>query len=34
MTVACVSHRPGEPMRARTIPAEITARFEVAPGVP
>ena len=34
MTVACVSHRPGEPMRARTIPADISARFEVAPGVP
>ena len=31
MTVACVDQRPGEPMRARRIPADIAARFEVAP---
>jgi YbgC/YbaW family acyl-CoA thioester hydrolase len=33
MTVACVSQRPGEPMRARSIPADIIARFEGAPSV-
>jgi YbgC/YbaW family acyl-CoA thioester hydrolase len=33
MTVACVSQRPGEPMRARSIPADIVARFEGAPSV-
>lgn len=33
MTVACVSHRPGEPMRAMPIPADIAARFSVAPDV-
>jgi acyl-CoA thioester hydrolase len=33
MTVACVSHRPGEPMKGVTIPAEIAARFHVAADV-
>ena len=33
MTVACVSHRPGEPMKGIAIPADIAARFEVAPDV-
>jgi YbgC/YbaW family acyl-CoA thioester hydrolase len=33
MTVACVSQRAGEPMRARSIPADIVARFEGAPSV-
>jgi YbgC/YbaW family acyl-CoA thioester hydrolase len=31
MTVACGCHVPGEPMRARSIPADVSARFEVAP---
>ena len=29
MTVACVRHVPGEPMKAVPIPADIAARFEV-----
>lgn len=33
MTVACVSHRPGEPMKGVAIPAEIAARFHVAADV-
>lgn len=32
MTVICVRMRPGEPMKAAEMPAEIGARFEVAPG--
>jgi acyl-CoA thioester hydrolase len=34
MTVACVSHRPGEPMKGIAIPANIAARFKVVPDVP
>jgi len=30
-TVACVSKRPGEPMKAIDLPADIVARFAVAP---
>ena len=30
LTIACVSKRPGEPMRGTEIPPEIAARFEVA----
>ena len=30
MTVACVSHGPGQPMKAIAIPADIAARFEVS----
>ena len=30
MTIACVSHRPGEPMKAVAIPEAIASRFEVA----
>ncbi len=30
MTVACVSQRPHEPMRAIAIPPDVAARFEVA----
>jgi acyl-CoA thioester hydrolase len=33
MTVACVTHLPGEPMRAVEIPGDIAARFEVAADV-
>jgi len=33
MTVACVSHRAGEPMKGIAIPAEIAARFAVAADV-
>ena len=32
LTVACVRHRPNEPMKAIEIPPEIAARFQVAPG--
>ena len=32
-TVACVSKRPGEPMKAIDLSAEILAGFEVAPDV-
>ena len=30
MTVACVSHRPNEPMRSVPIPADVASRFHVA----
>jgi YbgC/YbaW family acyl-CoA thioester hydrolase len=30
MTVACVSHVAGQPMKGVAIPAEVAARFEVA----
>lgn len=30
LIVACVLHRPGEPMKAIEIPAEIAARFQAA----
>ena len=30
LTIICVSKRPNEPMRARPIPAEIAAKFEVS----
>ncbi|MBI2188935.1 MAG: acyl-CoA thioesterase [Acidobacteria bacterium] len=30
MTIACVSHRPGEPMKAVAIPASFASRFQVA----
>lgn len=30
VTVVCVTRRPGEPMKARPLPAEITGRFEVS----
>jgi YbgC/YbaW family acyl-CoA thioester hydrolase len=33
LTVACVRHRPNGPMTAIEIPADIAARFEVAPAV-
>jgi acyl-CoA thioester hydrolase len=33
MTVACASHRPGEPMKGIAIPAEIAARLHVAADV-
>ena len=29
-TMACVSKRPGEPMKAIEIPADVAARFQVA----
>ena len=32
LTIACVRHRPNEPMSAIDIPPEIAARFQVAPG--
>ena len=32
LAMACVSKRPGEPMKAIDIPPEIAARFEVAAG--
>lgn len=32
LSIICVSKRPGEPMRAIPIPAEIRARFRVATG--
>jgi len=32
MTVACVTHAPGQPMKAIDIPADIAARFEVSGG--
>jgi acyl-CoA thioester hydrolase len=31
LTIACVRHRPNEPMTAIEIPPEITARLQVAP---
>jgi hypothetical protein len=31
LTIACVRHRPNEPMSAIEIPPEIASRFEVAP---
>jgi YbgC/YbaW family acyl-CoA thioester hydrolase len=31
-TMACVSKRPGEPMRAVDIPADVACRFQVAKG--
>ena len=31
LTIACVRKRPNEPMQAIEIPAEIAARFQVAP---
>ncbi len=34
VTVVCVSARPGEPMKAVSIPAEIASRFAPAPGTP
>jgi hypothetical protein len=33
LTIACASHRPGEPMKGIPIPHEIADRFRVAPGV-
>jgi YbgC/YbaW family acyl-CoA thioester hydrolase len=30
MTIACVGHRPDEPMKATSIPDDIASRFEVA----
>ena len=30
MTIACVSHRPGEPMKAVAIPVSFASRFQVA----
>ena len=30
MTIACVSHRPGEPMKAVAIPTAFASRFQVA----
>jgi acyl-CoA thioester hydrolase len=33
LTIACVSKRPGEPMKPIPIPPDIAARFQVAPGV-
>jgi YbgC/YbaW family acyl-CoA thioester hydrolase len=30
VTVVCVTRRPGEPMKARPLPAEIVGRFEVS----
>ena len=32
LTIACVRHRPNEPMAAIDIPPDIASRFEVAPG--
>ena len=32
LTVACVRHRAGEPMKGIPIPPEIAGRFQVAPG--
>lgn len=32
-TMACVSKRPGEPMKAMDLPPEVVARFSVAPDV-
>lgn len=32
LTIACVSKREGEPLKAMAIPPEITGRFEVAGG--
>jgi hypothetical protein len=32
MTIVCVRKRPGHPMRATPIPAEVAARFRVASG--
>ena len=34
VTVVCVTARPGEPMKAVSIPAEIRSRFAAAPGTP
>lgn len=31
VTVVCVIYKPGAPMRARAIPAEVAAKIEVAP---
>ena len=33
MTVACVRLKPGEPVKAIPIPADIAARFPMAPAV-
>jgi hypothetical protein len=30
-TIACVSKRPGEPMQAIDLPADVLGRFSVAP---
>jgi len=34
LTVVCVNTRPGEPMKAVSIPAAIASRFAVASGAP
>jgi len=34
LTIACVSKRPGEPMRSIEIPQDIASRFSVAPQAP
>lgn len=33
MTIACVTQRPGEPMRAVPLPADVTARLAIDPEV-
>lgn len=32
MTIACVRHRPNEPMRSAPVPPEVASRFRVAGG--
>lgn len=32
LTIACASHRPGQPLKAIPIPPDIAARFQIATG--